>query len=351
MGDMTTDKPSSKEDPAALGGKRPRLKDIAFLGGLSVTTVSKALNDAADIGDKTKKRVREIAKQIGYRPNRAGLRLRTGKTNVISVILRAEDGAMGMSSPLISGIADVIGSTNYHLVVTPYSQFQDPLDAVKYVVETGAADGIIMSRMEPNDPRVAFLHDAGFPFVSHGRTDMGIEHAYYDFDNECYAKQSVQHLVRKGRKNIGLISAPDTLTFSRFLNSGFYSELEKHNLLEVPIRNMNIDSPIDEISLEIGRIMRSIRPLDGIVCASATSAIAAISAIELVGLKIGKDVDIVAKDSFGLLSHFRPELFVIPEDFRVSGNHMIRMVQAIIEGDDPKDHQILETPILSKDIS
>ena len=114
---------------------------------------------------------------------------------------------------------------------------------------------------------------------------------------------------------------------------------------------MNIDSPIDEISLEIGRIMRSIRPLDGIVCASATSAIAAISAIELVGLKIGKDFDIVAKDSFGLLSHFRPELFVIPEDFRVSGSHMIKMVQAIIEGDDPKDHQILEAPILLKDIS
>ncbi|MBL1435715.1 MAG: LacI family DNA-binding transcriptional regulator [Rhodobacteraceae bacterium] len=342
---MTSDKPATIEMKAALKSGRPRLKDIAFLSGMSITTVSKALNDAADISGKTKQRVQAIAKQIGYRPNRAGIRLRTGKTNVICLILNTEEGAMGMTSPLVNGISDIIGTTNYHLVVKPYDLSQDPLEAVKYVVETGAADGIIMSRTEPNDNRVKYLNDAGFPFVSHGRTDMGIEHAYYDFDNGSYAKLAVQYLINRGRKNIGLISPPDSLTFARHMNSGFISELENHSMLEIPIRNISIDSSFDEMMAEIERIMRSKHPLDGIVCASANSAIAAISAVELVGLTMAKDVDLVAKESFELLNRFRPNLYVIPENFRTAGRHLLKMILAIIDGEDPAKHQILEAPI------
>ena len=341
---MTISKLKLKENSAPNGNRRPRLKDIAYLSGLSITTVSKALNDAADISGKTKLRVQEIAKQIGYRPNRAGVRLRTGKTNVISLILSTEEGAMGMSAPLVSGVTDVIGDTNYHLVVTPYNLSKDPLDAVKYVVETGAADGIIISRIEPNDARVKYLHEAGFPFVSHGRTDMGIDHAFFDFDNSTYAKLAVQMLIKRGRKNIGLIAPPDSLTFARHLNSGFFSELEKNDLLEIPIRNISIDSTFDEIVAEIERIMRSSHPLDGIVCASANSAIAAITAIEHTGLTMSKDIDLVAKESFELLNRFRPNLFVIPEDFRKAGREMVKMILAIIDGADPASLQMLESP-------
>jgi len=70
---------------AALpAGQKPTLKTIAQMSGLAVPTVSRALNDAPDIGSETKKTIRRIADEIGYVPNRAGVRLRTGRTNVIS---------------------------------------------------------------------------------------------------------------------------------------------------------------------------------------------------------------------------------------------------------------------------
>ena len=70
---------------------RPTLKTIAALMGLSVTTVSRALKDAPDIGEETKRRIRDLAKHVGYRPNRAGVRLRTGKTNVIALVRSVEE--------------------------------------------------------------------------------------------------------------------------------------------------------------------------------------------------------------------------------------------------------------------
>ncbi|NRB14478.1 MAG: LacI family DNA-binding transcriptional regulator [Rhizobiales bacterium] len=329
--------------PQRKGG-RPTLKDIAYITGLGVTTVSRALNDAPDIGKATKARVRLVAQQIGYRPNRAGVRLRTGKTNVISIILNTEEEVMGMTASMLNGLAKAIGETTYHLVLTPYNLDQDPLDPVKYVVETGSADGIILSRTQPNDPRVRYLTEQKFPFVTHGRTNMGLEHAYFDYDNQAYAASAVAALTARGRQQIGLIAPPNFMTYSTHMLEGLHTELEKHNLVEVPIRNINTDSTANQIEAEILRIMMSKQPLDGIICASPHSAMAAIAAVETSGRVIGKDVDIVAKETFDLLNRFRPDLIVFEESFKSAGYALGKMVISIINGDEPSKHQMLENP-------
>jgi LacI family transcriptional regulator len=160
MDNKTKNRPQTLPD-----GARPTLKTIAFMTGLGITTVSRALKDAPDIGAETKERVRLVAKQIGYQPNRAGVRLRTGKTNVISLILSLEEEIMGLTSPMVVGISEVLAATQYHLVVTPYRTQGNALDPVRYVLETGAADGVIISRTEPKDSRVALMMERNFPFV------------------------------------------------------------------------------------------------------------------------------------------------------------------------------------------
>src|SRR3569832_781483 len=170
------DRRITKKDDDASGKERPTLKTIAFMTGLGVTTVSRALKDAPEIGAATRRRVQLVAQQVGYRPNRAGVRLRTGKTIVISLVLNTEEQIMGFVSDIIYGISEELAQTPYHLIVTPYSRALDPMEPVRYVVETGAADGIIISRMEPDDPRVRYMSERGFPFATHGRTDMVIAH-------------------------------------------------------------------------------------------------------------------------------------------------------------------------------
>ena len=101
---MDRTKSEGRTTAVPSSGERPTLKTIAFMTGLGITTVSRALKDAPDIGSETKERVRLVARQIGYQPNRAGVRLRTGKTNVISLILSLEEEIMGLTSPMVMGI-------------------------------------------------------------------------------------------------------------------------------------------------------------------------------------------------------------------------------------------------------
>lgn len=311
---------------------RPTLKTIAFMTGLGVTTVSRALKDAPEIGEETRRRVQLVARQVGYRPNRAGVRLRTGKTNVISLILNTEEQIGGFVSSLIYGISDYLAPTPYHLIVTPYARNNDPLEPVRYVVETGSADGIIISRIEPDDPRVRYLTECGLPFATHGRTQMGIEHPFHDFDNHAYALAAVDRLAALGRRRLALLAPPPALTFHYHMRNGFIEGVEAHGLSEVPFGSANIDQRIEEIRARTTALMRRDNPPDGLVIGSGAATFAAVAGIEDAGFRLGRDIDVVAKESAGLLHLFRPELHVFFDDVKRVGSELARAVLGSIDG-------------------
>ncbi|TPN22981.1 LacI family DNA-binding transcriptional regulator [Mesorhizobium sp. B2-3-3] len=339
---MNRRRTNKNDDTSAQG--RPTLKTLAFMTGLGVTTVSRALKDAPEIGAETRRRVQLVAKQIGYRPNRAGVRLRTGKTNVISLVLNTEHELMSFVSDIIYGVTEVIADTPYHLIVTPYSRLQDPLDPVRYLVETGSADGVIISRTQPNDPRARYLLEHGIPFATHGRTDMGLVHPYHDFDNYAFATEAVRHLAGMGRRRLALVAPPVGLTYHRHTVNGFADALSEVGALEVPFNIVSIDHSIEQIRMRTAQLMRrDIRP-DGIVSSAAAATLAIVAGIEDAGLKLGRDVDVVSKQSSELLHLFRHELLVVNEDFRLAGSELARSVLGWIGGAAPGSLQSLSEP-------
>ena len=87
--------------------------------GLAVTTISRALNNAPELSQETRERVQKIAAEIGYVPDRTALRLKTGRTHVVSLILDPHDEILNFSQSLVSGLSTALRGTPYHLVITP----------------------------------------------------------------------------------------------------------------------------------------------------------------------------------------------------------------------------------------
>lgn len=322
----------------------PTLRSIAFLTGLGVSTVSRALRDGPEINIETRKRVKLVAQQVGYRPNRAGVRLRTGKTNVITVALNARDEGAGFFSDFVYGIIDALKDTQYHLVVTPHSFTGDPMEPIRYIVETGAADGVIMSRIQPNDQRVRFLAENNIPFATYGRTEMGIEHAHYDYDNEAFAMMALRALQQKGRTSIALLGPPPNLTYHKHTHLGFERGLQEFRLTGVPLGSANIDMPLAEIR-QIGQNLASQIPqADGFVCSGINASIALAAGLQDAGLQIGEDFDIVTKQTTDLASLLNPKIITVNEDLRTAGYEVALMVLGVINGQSPKTLQKLFVP-------
>jgi LacI family transcriptional regulator len=323
--------------------KRPTLRSLAEVTGLGVSTVSLALRNSPEISEETRKRVQLAALHAGYRPNRAGVRLRTGKTNVITVVLNPQDEGSGFFADFVFGIADGLAGTPYHLVVTPYS-LSDVMAPIRYIVETGSADGAILSRTQPRDPRVRYLSERGLPFATHGRTDMGIDHPYVDYDNESYGYEALRQLLAKGRKRVALVGPPRDLTYHIHTNLGFERGLHDFGLIGMPLGSADIDWPLAAMR-RLGQQLaeKKDRP-DGFVVSAITAAVALATGLQDAGLEIGRDFDIVSKHGTALLSMTNPRIISIPEDFRGAGRAAAQLVIARIEGERPEKLQLVSGP-------
>ncbi len=324
--------------------ERPTLRTIADLTGLAVTTVSRALNDAPDIGRATKDKVRRVASEVGYRPNRAGVRLRTGKTNVISLVLSTEQHMVNHTAQLVYSISDTLRSTAYHMIVTPYARGDDPMEPIRYIVETGSADGVIINQVQPNDPRVRYMIEQGFPFATHGRTEAGMEHPYFDFDNAAFGSLALQELVARGRKHIGLIAPPREQNYSTHMVNGMLQAAQVEGVAAEVIEGVTSDAGFHEIEAAMTRVMRSGDAPDGIISASTAATMSAVAAVEASGFAVGRDVDLVGKEAIPFLEYFRKEIIVVREDVRQAGTFLARAVMQRIRDASAPPLQGMETP-------
>ncbi len=337
-------KPMSRPASARDATRKPTLKTIAEITGLAVATVSRALNDAPDIGSDTKKLVRRIAADIGYVPNRAGVRLRTGRTNVITLVLSTEPDTMDHTARLITSIAQELRDTPYHLTITPFFLDQDPMQPVRYIVETGSADAVILNQTRPDDPRVRYLVEKGFPFATHGRTDMGLEHSWFDFDNAAYGRMAVDAVVDRGARNIVMIAPPLAHTYAHhMIDAARAAAAERGVAFRVAHRSTS-DSPNELVRACVETRLTENPEVDAYVTGSAKSAMATTAAVEALGRTIGEDIQIFTKEAVPLMHMFRPAILTVGEDVTRAGRFLAHAAMQAIRDPDAAPMQALEVP-------
>lgn len=331
---------------AVKPGGKPTLRTIAEMTGLAITTISRALNNAPELSEETRTRVQKIAAEIGYVPDRTALRLKTGRTHVIALILDPHDEILGFGQSMVSGLTAALRGTPYHLVITPNSRSIAPIDPILYVVRNKAADGIIFSRTEPDDDRVKLLMAENFPFVSHGRTAFPSAHPYVDYDNYAFAHHAAMRLRSKGCRKLTIILPPERFSFGHHLRDGFMAAIRETGLDWEILEGVSLDNTADEIrQATMRRIARPGAP-DGFICTGDAAALSVMAGITDAGREIGRDVQVVVKQTSGIFSQVRPRIDAIFEDTALAGQQMGELLLRRINGEPAEDLQILHEPEL-----
>lgn len=347
MATTGTRAPRVRRSEKLLTNGRPTLRTIAEMTGLAVTTISRALNNAPELSQETRARVQRIAAEIGYVPDRTALRLKTGRTHVISLVLDAHDELTGFDQSMVSGLSSALRGTPYHLVITPRDPANTAIDPILYVLRNKAADGLIFSRTEKDDPRVKLLLDEGFPFVTHGRCHFETPHAYVDYDNFAFAHHAVMRLRDRGCRKLTIILPPDRFTFGGHLRDGFMSAVAEAGLDWEVFSGATLDNNADTIRLAAMARMAEGDAPDGFICTGDTAALAIMAALTDSGIVIGRDVHLVVKQTSGVFSQVRPRVDTIFEDITLAGQQMAELLLRRIQGEPATDLQILHQPELS----
>jgi len=321
---------------AKQNNERPTLKTVAEACGLAVTTVSRALNDGDDIALRTREKVKLVAEQLGYVPNRAGRGLRTGRSQVLSLVLPPHAAITGYTAAIIAGLGEVCRDSGYELSATPTFPDQDELGIIRSIVQNKRADGIVLSRIQPQDMRVRYLLECGFPFVTHGRTELATNHAFVDFDNQRFTEMAATRLATRGRQKLMLIGPPVGLTYQVHMDTGFKrgAALSGVETIE-PTRSISLETPLDELRHALKQQLRSKQAPDGIVCGGELAAIATLAGIRDAGLTPGIEVDVYAKQTSSVLDHLYPAIDSCYEDIVQTGQLLGQTLLHVIQNDSP----------------
>lgn len=296
------------------------IKQIAEVCGVSVASVSKALNNASDIGVETAKRIRDTAREMGYFPNAAARALKTNRSYNIGVLL-AENGKHG----------GLIGGLVHEFFAQVINSFQCEAESHGYDVtfitrNIGGTtmsylehcryrncDGVLVAGADFSDPLVMELMNSDIPVVS-------IDHVYNCrsavlSDNAQGMRDLLHYVYNKGHRKIAFITGQQSLTVTKYRLASFYKTCEELNLA-IPdgyIKEATFHEPPTSAAATRELLSLPDRPTC-ILYPDDFGFIGGMNEIEASGLSIPDDISVAGYDGIYLSQVFRPRLTTIKQD-------------------------------------
>lgn len=292
--------------------KANSLSDLARHLGLSPATVSRALSQHDAIAKKTRERVAQAARDLGYVPNRAAQALASGRSGFVGFLLPM--GGRGLADPFlgefVSALTEGFATKNVELLLSAVPRQGSELHHLENLVTPGRVDGIVLSRIELDDPRVALLRERKIPFVAHGR--IGADEAGYswlDTDGRAAFAEAFELLYSLGHRRFGLLSIDDPLNFRVTREAGLRSAYDAKGDPALTLRHISC-ARYDQT----GRARAIAQMLDGPDRPTAILAVADGLALELMaaaqaqGLSIPDDLSVIGFDNIPSATHVTPGL-------------------------------------------
>lgn len=304
------------------------LKDLSRRLGLSMTTVSRALNGYPEVGAQTRARVLKLARELGYTPNALARRLSSGRAECVGFVL--EDGHAYFNDPyfseLIAGIGTTLGAANLDLVISGVGCGSDPLAPYRRLVDGRRVDGLILDRTRTEDTRVAFLLSRGVPFVTLGRNARQDEHAWLDVDGAAAFEALTRRLLAFGHRRIGFVGADPSYNFARERYAGHVRALAAEGLAADPALRADGDLTEPGGAAAAALLLDRQPGLTALVCIDDLTALGAMREARRRGLRAGRDVSITGYNDLILAAIATPRLTTVGVPIRRAGERLATLL-------------------------
>ena len=314
-----------------LGAKRlSSLRSLASDLGLSITTVSRALDGYGDVAVTTRDRVALAAAAAGYRPNSAARRLRKGSSETVALVMPTEPGRFYEPAfvDLLAVIGERFAARGYDLMLLAARPGAEEMAAYKRIIKDRRADACIIVRTRRHDARVAMLQDAGLPFVCHGRTETREPYAFVDGDGEAGFREVTSRLIGLGHEAIAHLGAPDVFTFAELRARGWHIAMRAAGLSD----DLKIICAATEEAGETAvnaLLAGHVRPT-ALVCATDRIAIGALRAIRAAGMVAGRDIVVTGHDNIHASQFMQPALTTMELDVGRVGECLAEKLLSLI---------------------
>ena len=321
--------------------RRPTIADVARRAGVSQAAVSLAVNGRPGVGEDTRARVLEAARELGWRPSASARALTEARTRAIGLVLERDPGQLEVDSffvRFLSGVERALAPADYALLL----QLVPPggasaTGAYQRLAAAGRVDGFLLLDVEVSDPRFAPLEAAGLPAVIAGRPVADAPFGWVETEHAKGMTAAVEHLVGLGHERLAFVGG-----------------LAEHEHVQARLACWR--ATLDAAGLEPGRVVHAEpsgvaagRALDGnptaVACTSDMLALAVVAAARERGLDVPGDLSVTGFDDSPLAALASPPLTSVRVDYAEFGEAAAAALLAAI-GDEPAPDYVPSMPEL-----
>jgi len=300
------------------------LKLIAKELDVSISTVSKALRDSAEISEDTRQKIKAFAKLYNYKPNNIALSLKNRKTQTIGIIIPQI--VHHFFTTVIRGVEQAAREHNYNVIITLSNNDFDKEVLNMELLANGSTDGFILSLAKETMQKEDYHHlteaiDQGMPVVMFDRVIDQIHCDKVVVDDRDGARKGVEHLIKTGCKRIGLITTKDYMTIGLERTKGYLDALKLSNIEideSLVLKLDNLDDIDDSCVARIKHFLKN-NKVDGLFTVNEQFSVIAAKYFHQMDIKVPDDVSIVSFSDGELSRNFIPSLTTVNQHGEAMG--------------------------------
>lgn len=327
--------------------KKTSLEDVAKELGVSKTLVSMVINGKAShygISKATEKKVWEKIEEMGFKPNLTARKLRTGKSNVIGLIVA--DISNSFYAKIARSIEDAASQRGYHLVICSSDEKpQREAELISILCDQHQVDGLIVSSTLDSPATFKKLEQQNIPFIMMDREFPKYNFPSVTVDNRKGAEIAVTHLLEQGLSKIGMITlSPSHISTLSNRLEGYKDALKSRgiNYNSKLVREVTFNNIEEEIQKQVSELLNLPYSVQGVFTANNIVALHTISVIQKMGLRIPQDVSLVSFDDIETFEFTYPPVTAVSQPLHEIGQEAVRLLFDVMENKDPnKDYKIV----------
>ena len=319
--------------------------DIAKASGVSISTVSRILNDKPDVSEKTRKRVLDVIKEHHFIQQAPWKQLASGKSRFITLHYPKNPDRIHTINSFVIGAATACEQNNYslNLVVSPLDE-----TSLLTFYRSGQTDGMILMETLMEDWRVDLLRQSNFPFVILGRCENNSGFSFVDLDFESGVKIAMEHLIGLGHRQIGFLSAePYWIAGKKNVNKlgsiawavkGYKQACKQYGL---PVICEQVQIAKESIENRVLLLLAKNPYITAIFTVQEAVVSGIIKAVQRSGLVIPEDISIVGSAGAEMAELTAPPLTTVNYHGEAAGFQAAKMLIEQLEGHQSEEKEIL----------
>ncbi len=306
-----------------MAGSNITLKQLSSILGVSISTISKALNDSHEISDATKTRIVELAKLHNYQPNKIAVGLKSGKTNTIAVVIPSVQNSFFARA--LYGIESLISDTNFNIIVCLTKESHAKEVETFNMLSNGVVDGFIVAVSEETQSLQNYDHftnvlENGKSIVMFDRVIESVNCGKVTTNDFTALSEATQKLISSKRKHIVLLSTIHKLNVGQQRSEGYIKAMATAGLSPVILES---DERLAG-SVMVDYLKNN--PVDAIIALDTDASLAALKAVKISGKQIPADVAVIGYASERMAHNLTPELTTINQHSYTIGNSAAAMM-------------------------